>query len=76
MKSRFETYEQSAYGKGFTMVSASPLTRSSQHAGSDFEKLRTARKKQLDYNHTISYNFVLHIFLSTFSIYNLVPSSN
>ena len=39
----FSAYEQAAYGKGFLMVSASPLTRSSYHAGEDFEKLRKAR---------------------------------
>ncbi len=32
--------------KGFHMVSASPLTRSSYHAGSDFERLRAARNAQ------------------------------
>jgi lipoyl synthase len=32
-----------AYAKGFLMVSASPLTRSSHHAGEDFERLRAAR---------------------------------
>jgi lipoic acid synthetase len=32
-----------AYTKGFLMVSASPLTRSSHHAGDDFAKLRAAR---------------------------------
>jgi lipoic acid synthetase len=39
----FEGYETLAYSKGFLMVSASPLTRSSHHAGEDFEKLRAAR---------------------------------
>jgi lipoic acid synthetase len=39
----FKAYEKSAYGKGFLMVSATPLTRSSYHAGDDFERLRTAR---------------------------------
>jgi lipoic acid synthetase len=32
-----------AYAKGFLMVAASPLTRSSHHAGEDFERLRAAR---------------------------------
>ena len=32
-----------ALGKGFLMVSASPLTRSSYHAGDDFARLRAAR---------------------------------
>jgi lipoic acid synthetase len=39
----FETYRKMAFGKGFLMVSASPLTRSSYFAGEDFEKLRAAR---------------------------------
>ncbi len=39
----FSTYEKAAYGKGFGMVSASPLTRSSYHAGDDFVRLRAAR---------------------------------
>jgi lipoyl synthase len=40
----FEAYEAIAYSKGFLMVSASPLTRSSHHAGDDFRRLRAARK--------------------------------
>jgi lipoyl synthase len=32
-----------AYAKGFLMVSASPLTRSSRHAGEDFARLKAAR---------------------------------
>lgn len=39
----FAGYERAAYGKGFLMVSASPLTRSSYHAGDDFARLRQAR---------------------------------
>jgi lipoic acid synthetase len=39
----FETYRAQAYGKGFLMVAASPLTRSSYLAGDDFAKLRAAR---------------------------------
>jgi lipoyl synthase len=39
----FKAYETIAYAKGFLMVSASPLTRSSHHAGDDFAKLRVAR---------------------------------
>jgi lipoic acid synthetase len=39
----FEAYKTIAYSKGFSMVSASPLTRSSHHAGEDFMKLRAAR---------------------------------
>jgi lipoyl synthase len=39
----FGGYEKVAYTKGFLMVSASPLTRSSHHAGEDFGRLRAAR---------------------------------
>lgn len=41
----FETYETIARSKGFLMVSASPLTRSSYHAGEDFARLKEARQK-------------------------------
>src|SRR5205085_1686703 len=40
----FKAYETVAYAKGFLMVSASPLTRSSHHAGEDFARLRAARE--------------------------------
>ena len=43
----FAGYEKAAYGKGFLMVSATPLTRSSYHAGEDFAQLRQARLKKL-----------------------------
>ena len=43
----FAAYETAAYGKGFAMVSASPLTRSSYHAGDDFARLRAARLARL-----------------------------
>jgi lipoyl synthase len=43
----FEGLKRMALGKGFVMVSASPLTRSSYFAGEDFEKLRTARAAKL-----------------------------
>ena len=43
----FKSYETIAYAKGFSLVSASPLTRSSHHAGDDFAKLRAAREKAL-----------------------------
>ena len=43
----FKSYENAAYGKGFLMVSATPLTRSSYHAGDDFAQLRAARNKKL-----------------------------
>ena len=42
----FKGYETIAYTKGFAMVSASPLTRSSHHAGEDFAKLKAARAAQ------------------------------
>ena len=43
----FKAYEAMAYAKGFLMVSSSPLTRSSHHAGDDFAKLREAREAKL-----------------------------
>lgn len=43
----FEQLEKMARAKGFLMVSASPLTRSSHHAGEDFTKLRAAREAKL-----------------------------
>ncbi|MCB4379636.1 lipoyl synthase, partial [Synechococcus sp. MU1644] len=43
----FSAYEEIARAKGFLMVSASPLTRSSYHAGEDFAQLRAARDAQL-----------------------------
>lgn len=43
----FKDYERMARGKGFLMVSASPLTRSSHHAGEDFEKLQQARNAEI-----------------------------
>jgi lipoic acid synthetase len=43
----FKAYETAAYGKGFLMVSATPLTRSSYHAGDDFAQLRAARLAKL-----------------------------
>jgi len=39
----FRAYETIAYAKGFLMVSATPLTRSSHHAGEDFARLKAAR---------------------------------
>jgi lipoic acid synthetase len=42
----FRAYETVAYTKGFLLVAASPLTRSSHHAGDDFTKLQAARKAQ------------------------------
>jgi lipoic acid synthetase len=43
----FKTYETVAYSKGFLMVAASPLTRSSHHAGEDFARLKAARYGKL-----------------------------
>lgn len=43
----FKAYEKAAYGKGFLMVSATPLTRSSYHAGDDFARLRDNRLAKL-----------------------------
>jgi lipoic acid synthetase len=43
----FATLERMARGKGFLMVSASPLTRSSYLAGEDFAKLQAARQAKL-----------------------------
>ena len=40
----FKSYETVAYSKGFLLVSASPLTRSSHHAGEDFARLRAIRE--------------------------------
>jgi lipoic acid synthetase len=43
----FESYRRQALGKGFLTVSASPLTRSSYHAGEDFARLKAARAAAL-----------------------------
>ncbi len=43
----FHGLEEIARAKGFLMVSASPLTRSSYHAGEDFARLRAAREAKL-----------------------------
>ena len=43
----FKAYEAIARAKGFLMVSASPLTRSSHHAGEDYARLRAARDAKL-----------------------------
>jgi lipoyl synthase len=39
----FRGYESVASSKGFLLVSASPLTRSSHHAGEDFQRLKANR---------------------------------
>jgi lipoyl synthase len=44
---QFEAYAAIARAKGFLLVAASPLTRSSYHAGDDFARLRTAREAKL-----------------------------
>jgi lipoic acid synthetase len=43
----FAEYEKMARAKGFLMVSATPLTRSSYHADADFARLREARESKL-----------------------------
>jgi lipoic acid synthetase len=43
----FKSYETVAYAKGFLMVSSSPLTRSSHHAGEDFARLKAARSARI-----------------------------
>ncbi|MFL1461286.1 lipoyl synthase [Roseococcus sp. DSY-14] len=43
----FEDYASLARAKGFLLVSATPLTRSSYHADRDFAALRAAREKRL-----------------------------
>lgn len=43
----FEGLKTVAYSKGFLMVSSSPLTRSSHHAGEDFARLKAARDAKL-----------------------------
>jgi lipoyl synthase len=39
----FEALKRTALAKGFLLVAASPLTRSSYHAGEDFARMRAAR---------------------------------
>ena len=43
----FKVFEEFAYSKGFLMVSSSPLTRSSYHAGEDFAVLQSKRLSNL-----------------------------
>ena len=43
----FKSFETAAYAKGFHLVSATPLTRSSHHAGEDFARLRAKREADL-----------------------------
>ncbi|HNB25846.1 MAG TPA: lipoyl synthase [Alphaproteobacteria bacterium] len=42
----FEMFKRQGQGKGFLLVAASPLTRSSHHAGDDFRRLKAAREAQ------------------------------
>jgi len=44
---QFTKFAKKAKSKGFLHVASSPLTRSSHHAGDDFEKLRAARAEKL-----------------------------
>jgi len=44
----FDAYAAIARAKGFLLVAASPLTRSSYHAGDDFRKMQAARAGQLE----------------------------
>jgi lipoic acid synthetase len=44
---RFASYASIARAKGFLLVAASPLTRSSYHAGADFARLQSARREQV-----------------------------
>ena len=43
LPAEFEELKTVAYARGFLMVAASPLTRSSHHAGEDFARLKAAR---------------------------------
>jgi lipoic acid synthetase len=43
----FGAYGAIARAKGFLLVAASPLTRSSYHAGDDFAKMKAAREARL-----------------------------
>ncbi|MFQ3665260.1 MAG: lipoyl synthase [Sphingomonadaceae bacterium] len=43
----FRSYRSIGLAKGFLLVASSPLTRSSHHAGADFERLKAARLARL-----------------------------
>jgi lipoic acid synthetase len=43
----FADFQRAADARGFLLVSSSPLTRSSYHAGDDFRRLRAAREARL-----------------------------
>ncbi|HEX6119763.1 MAG TPA: lipoyl synthase [Dongiaceae bacterium] len=44
----FDMFKRQAMGKGFLLIAASPLTRSSHHAGDDFARLRAAREGRME----------------------------
>jgi len=44
----FESYKLIAEGKGFLLVSSSPLTRSSYHASEDFDILKKKRINKIN----------------------------
>lgn len=44
---QFDAYKRAGLNRGFLLVASSPLTRSSYHAGADFERLRDARNAKL-----------------------------
>jgi lipoic acid synthetase len=46
--SEFEALAEAARARGFLLVSATPLTRSSYHAAEDFQRLRAARERMLE----------------------------
>jgi hypothetical protein len=62
----FKAYETIAFAKGFLMVSASPLTRSSHHAGEDFARLRAASRGSQ----------AQRLLLSVYSVFQLELSRN
>ncbi len=45
---QFDKYAARAKSKGFLHVASSPLTRSSHHAGDDFDQLKAARAKKVE----------------------------
>lgn len=50
---QFDDYAKMGRGKGFLLVAASPLTRSSYHAGDDFALLKTARLEKINQKNVI-----------------------
>ena len=44
----FDAYAEAGRERGFLLVAATPLTRSSYHADADFQRLRAARRAQLE----------------------------